>query len=415
MSPLAGGHLNFRNVLHKSRKYYWETKYTDIFRWTKTCLTCQMRNNSNPYPRKPLHPVINASVMNQIGLDLCGPFPTTEKGNKHIMNIICMFTKYVISVPVEDARSTTLAKALLNNCVLIYGAPNILNTDNATAFSSTFFQEFCNLLYINKRYSIPYYSAGNGAVERTFRTYQNMLSKYLSKQNNNFDEFLPFISFCYNTSVNEMTGDSPYFLIFGRDPRFSIEDILKVDTTTNYSEDDVELYKQNLIKSLQTAWHPAFNYSNKAQERMKKVYDRHAKTSDVQVGDRVLLLRKQNKPGNLKKFHLPWTGIYRVIEIKHPTAIIVSCSVPSANPFKVHLNQLKKYISLEEPTCTLPALPAMEKEVLRNIAAEEQRDIPGYIHDETPVMSENSEEDVPQPPQPRHKYNLRPRKSETCL
>lgn len=41
-----------------------------------------------------------------------------------------------------------------------------------------------------------------------------MLAKY---QNSHFGEFLPFMSFCYNTSVNEKTGESLYFLMFGID------------------------------------------------------------------------------------------------------------------------------------------------------------------------------------------------------
>lgn len=63
-----------------------------------------MRNNPRPHPREPLSQVLSADVMNQTRLDVCGLFPTTEGGNKHIMNILCMFSKYVISVPVVDAN-----------------------------------------------------------------------------------------------------------------------------------------------------------------------------------------------------------------------------------------------------------------------------------------------------------------------
>ncbi|VDN22713.1 unnamed protein product [Gongylonema pulchrum] len=222
-----------------------------------------MRNNPHPYLREPLYPVTSAAPMNRLGLDLCGPFPLMQRGNRYILNIICLFTKYVVSLPVEDTRATTLARALLNHCVLVHGSPNTLTTDSATTFTADFFQEFCRLLYINKRYATPYHSAGNGS-ERTFRTFQNMLSKYITAQNPDFDEFLSAITFCYNTSVHEMTKESPFFLMYDRDPRFLIEDIIMTENLTSYSEIDTEQYKLQLINALKIAWSLAHEFNQQA-------------------------------------------------------------------------------------------------------------------------------------------------------
>ena len=140
---------------------------------------------------------------------------------------------------------------------------------------------------------------------------------------------------------------------------------------------------------------------------MKRAYDKRAKTSSIKVGDRVLLLRKQVKASDIKKFHLPWTGVYRVIEIQNPVAIIVSCSVPDAYPFKVHLNQLKKYISLEGPACTKPFLSEEDYKDLKDHAAELQPNIPGYGNI---LTSPDDGEDLPSTSsKPQHSYNLRPR------
>ena len=409
LSPLAGGHLSFKKVLHKAAPYYWPSKATDLYHWTKACTTCQMRNNPKPYPHVPLFPVTSMAVFTNVGLDLCGPFTMTTKGHKYILNIICMFTKYVISIPVEDCRSTTIAHAILTRCLLVYGTPSILLSDNATTFSSTFFQEFCNLLYINKRYCTPYHSAGNGAVERTFRTFQNMLAKYITNQNSDFDEFLPFMTFCYNTSVNEMTGESPYFLMFGRDPRFAIENVLKFQHVPSYSEIDIDEYKNGLITSLRLAWNIAHQYNLQAQARMKAIYDRKAQASKIKIGDRVLLQRENVKPGHSKKFHLPWTGVYRVIDIRTPNAILVSCTTPHADPFKVHLNQIKKFYAIDGPACSLPTIPEEDKLALARLDAKSITNMPGYSH---PAISEGQHPpqiSSPTPDVPKSPYNLRPR------
>lgn len=61
----------------KSKKYFLETKYIDIYRLTNASLACQMSNIRRPYSREQLVPKLNASLLNQIGLEICGPFPTT--------------------------------------------------------------------------------------------------------------------------------------------------------------------------------------------------------------------------------------------------------------------------------------------------------------------------------------------------
>ncbi|KIH61298.1 integrase core domain protein [Ancylostoma duodenale] len=223
-SALSGGHMGFKKTLAKvMRKYYWPAIYSDLKTWCKTCVTCQMRRQPKPAFREALIPVHSEAVFAKVGLDLCGPLRATERGNKYILNIVCWFTRYVISVPLPDARATTIAHSLLVECVLKYGAMSELVSDQASSFTSNFYKEFCNLLQIQQVFATPYHSMGNGATERTFGTFQMMLSKFINIKQEDWDLFIPCVAFCYNTSVNEATGETPYFLMFGRDPTFIID------------------------------------------------------------------------------------------------------------------------------------------------------------------------------------------------
>nr|CAD2143860.1 unnamed protein product [Meloidogyne enterolobii] len=160
-SQLGGGHLSVKKTLKKCQKYYWPKMHSDIVTWTKQCITCQLRHSPTPAYRAEMNMVPADTLFSRVGLDLAGPFPITEKGNKYILNIICWFCKYVISVPLPDAKANTIAKAFLTNCYLKFGGCIELISDNATAFTSEFFRAFCNMLYINKTYAIPYWSQGN--------------------------------------------------------------------------------------------------------------------------------------------------------------------------------------------------------------------------------------------------------------
>lgn len=96
-----------------------------------------------------------------------------------------------------------------------------------------------------------------------------MLAIYITKQNSDFDEFLPFTSFCYNTSVNEMTAESFYVLMLSRGSRFAIEDLIRTETQLTYSDKNVDTNRRGLIQSLRNVWRLAYDFSQKAQWRMK--------------------------------------------------------------------------------------------------------------------------------------------------
>ncbi|VDK41874.1 unnamed protein product [Anisakis simplex] len=68
---------------------------------------------------------------------------------------------------------------------------------------------------------------------------------------------------------------------------------------------------------------------------------------------------------------------------------------------QVHLNQIKKYVNLEGPARTLPAITEEEHSNLRD-AHEEQINLPGYSYESSTVPVDQQ---IPL----QHKYNLRPR------
>uniref|UniRef100_A0A914EFL0 RNA-directed DNA polymerase n=1 Tax=Acrobeloides nanus TaxID=290746 RepID=A0A914EFL0_9BILA len=277
-SALGGGHMSVRKTFQKvASKYFWKGMYKDIYAWSRQCLKCQMRNSPRPANRVPMVAVIQNTVFRKVGCDLTGPFKTTERGNRWIVNFICLFSKYVISVPVEDAKSTTLARAFLNNVVLVYGAPTEFLTDNATTFTSELGREICKLLGIEKDFSTPYWSQGNGCCERSFRTFQNILSKYVESNHGDFDLLLPSVTFCYNTTIHRTTDESPYFLMFGRDPCLVVDQILDPKVRVKLDESDMGMYRAQLLGSLHNAWQCAAENSREEAKKYKEEYDRKVK------------------------------------------------------------------------------------------------------------------------------------------
>ena len=60
-------------------------------------------------------------------------------------------------------------------------------------------------------------------IERLNRTTEDKLSKYVSENQRDWDEFLPFVMLAYRTSIHDRTGSSPAMIFMGREPRLPID------------------------------------------------------------------------------------------------------------------------------------------------------------------------------------------------
>ena len=73
------------------------------------------------------------------------------------------------------------------------------------------------MLGINKTRTTPYHPQSDGLVERFNRTIQTILSMYVSEDQSDWDEHLPYAMMAYRASEQETTGVSPNRMMFGRE------------------------------------------------------------------------------------------------------------------------------------------------------------------------------------------------------
>ena len=144
-----------------------------------------------------------------------------------------------------------------------------------------------------------------------------------------------------NAVVNSdhSSSESPFFLLYGRDPRLPTEEAL-TQPRTRYQV-DLDDYKTELTDGLTTAWNVAQDQIRKSQQRQKKYYDRSAGRTKISVGDRVFLYVPSAKTGKAHKFARPFHGPYRVLEVTSNDARIVPVHTPKAEPIFVALDRIR--------------------------------------------------------------------------
>src|SRR5439155_27267259 len=62
-------------------RYYWPKMYKDIRIYVESCDQCQRRGK--PQKKNELHPIGIIEPFHQIGIDIVGPLPKTERDNKY--------------------------------------------------------------------------------------------------------------------------------------------------------------------------------------------------------------------------------------------------------------------------------------------------------------------------------------------
>ena len=113
--------------------------------------------------------------------------------------------------------------------------------------------------------------------------------------------------FAYWASLQESTKESPFYLLYGHDPR--LPTALGLDGTRQ-SVIDVDTYKGVVAFKLSEAWKLARDNIKKAQQYQKKQYNRKTRLPRFEVGDRVFVYMPAAKSCKAYKFARPFHDPY---------------------------------------------------------------------------------------------------------
>ena len=311
----------------------------DVVAWCRACVMCATRRVGKPI-RPPLVPLPVAGAFDRVGVDVI-QFVRSESGNKYAVVFVDYLTKWVEVYTTRDQTALTIARLFVENIISRHGVPRELLSDRGANFLSSLLQEVCIVMGVHKVNTTVYHPQGDGLVERFNRTLTEMLSKTVEKSGKDWDEKIPYVLFTYRTSAQESTQESPFFLLYGRDPNLPSPEILSTPVERAYV--DLNSYREELVVDLSDAWDLARSNVKKAKKRQKNNYDRNSKDVPLKVGDRVFLFVPSMKQGRAYKFARPYRGPYRVVELHANGADIRPVDSPRQSTIRVSLNRLRKY------------------------------------------------------------------------
>ena len=281
--------------------------------------TVQLGKHLGIGKRAPLLPLPVENAFDRIAIDAIGPFPESNSGNRYILVITDYLTRWPEAFAVKSIDASVVAKILVNEIISRYSCPKQLLSDRGTNFLSKIVAEVCKIFHIHKVNTSSYHPQTDGLVERFNPTLCQSLSMFVSKDQKDWDEYIPLILFAYRTSICETTGYSPFYIMFGREPRLPIDTkLLQLkEQSTSISE-----HRKRIVEKLEIAQKLAKENIQRAQQTMKNYYDKKSKDTNFELGDRVWVFTPKTAKGLSKKLLHNWHVPYRIVEKHFPSSLL---------------------------------------------------------------------------------------------
>ena len=332
----CGGHRGMNKTFRAIKSQYsWPNMRREIEEYVKQCKSCQVNKTLQPRQKVPMEITSTANhPLEKCFLDVVGPLPVSEAGNRYVLTFQDDLSKYVVATPIRQQDADTVARTFVSQIVLKYGTPSVVQTDQGANFLSEVFRSTCKILKIQKIQSTAFHPESQGSIERSHRVLAEYLRHYVNQDQTNWDVWVPFATYVYNTTVHSATGFTPFELLFGRPS--TLPSALKKPPEPQYNYDD---YVSELKSRLQTVHQDAHRNLIASKGKSKEHYDKTSRDLNLHVGDKVLLFDETVRRGRSRKLSSQWIGPYTITELDKVNATIAR----GRKVNKVHLNRLKPF------------------------------------------------------------------------
>ncbi|KAJ8015290.1 hypothetical protein DPEC_G00024590 [Dallia pectoralis] len=280
------GHMGKDRTLDLARaRFYWPRMASDIERKVKMCNRCVLRKTL-PERAAPLVNILTTRPLELVCMDFLSIEPD-RSNTKDILVITDHFTKYAVAIPTSNQKAQTVAKCLWDNFIVHYGIPEKLHSDQGRDFESRLIKQLCEVAGIQKIRTTPYHPRGN-PVERFNRTLLGMLGTLENQDKSHWKDFVKPLVHAYNCTRSDVTGFTPYELMFGRQPRLPVDLAFGLPVKEGQQKSHSQ-YVKHLKSRLEESYKIATRSAAKVAEKNKTRFDKRVTSSALDIGDRVLV------------------------------------------------------------------------------------------------------------------------------
>ena len=322
------------------QRFWWPSLKTSVEKHIANCDRCAARSTAGIERKAEMQTFSVHGAFRTMAADILGPLTLARKSRaKNILVMSALFTKYAVTVTLHDMTAATVANAIIDEWIMKFGAPDVTHIDQGSNFNSKLMHDICRLFMIEKTRSTPYHPQGNRQVERFNRFIADTLSKYCAEKPQEWDVYLPYFTFVYNTTVRRTIGATPYSMIFGRETQYPID--LFVQKPPGDPRLKLGENAEDLSERLYEIHREAQMTMGSEQRQQRESFNRKVHGEPFKEGDLVWLFEPHKAKS--RNFYLPWQGPFEVLSRTSEVTYMFCKRENKENWQEVHFNRLKRY------------------------------------------------------------------------
>jgi hypothetical protein len=217
---LAGHFGHEKTFVQLNNLYYWPGMRTDVKKFVNKCRIFQhakgKRQNTGLYQPLP----VPERPWDAVSMDFVLGLPRTQRGCDSIFVVVDRFSKMAHFIPCQKTSDAThIANLFFKEVVRLHGLPKSIVSDRDTKFVGHFWRTLWKKLGTNLSFSSAYHPQMDGQTEVVNRSLGDLLRSLVAEHHSQWDQILPQVEFAYNDSPNRSTGQSPFQIMYGMQPR----------------------------------------------------------------------------------------------------------------------------------------------------------------------------------------------------
>jgi len=253
-----------------------------IGQYVSTCDLCLRTKPIRQAPVGKLHPLrIPDSRWDTLSVDFVVELPLSS-GHDAVMTVVDSVSKQAHFIPTHTMVTVEgVARLFLHQVWKLHGLPTCVVSDCGPQFVARFTRELYRLLGIKLASSMAWHPQTNGQTEHVNQELDQYLRLFVNERQDDWYDLLPLAEFQHNNHVHSATQHPPFLLDTGRLPRMGFEPQQNPSSLETVNE---------FTERMRTAIEEAKSAIRKAQDDMKKYYDRRRTPAPVfNPGDKVFL------------------------------------------------------------------------------------------------------------------------------
>lgn len=245
-------------------RFFWPHMQREIEHYVTQSCTCLKQKKPCRESRAPLIPIVTTQPFELVSIDFLH-LDKCRGGYEYILLIVDHYTRFAQAYPTTSKSAKIVADKIFNDYALKFGFPLRIHHDQGGEFENQLFAQLKKNCGVMGSRTTPYHPQGNGQVERLNRTLLQMLRTLTEKQKSDWRESLPKLIYAYNSTRSEVTGFSPFYLLFGRSPRLPVDLLFGLTPETGTA--DHREYMKKWKQQMQEAYEITNANTKKCAER----------------------------------------------------------------------------------------------------------------------------------------------------